>query len=53
MNYIKKFTDVGLSILLGAAALTGCGASDKSAVKEASEGFMEAIKNSDKDGINT
>ncbi|WP_034446639.1 hypothetical protein [Butyrivibrio sp. AE2032] len=53
MNYIKKFTAVSLSILLGASALTGCGASDKSAVKEASEGFMNAIKNNDKDGINT
>lgn len=49
----KKIAATGLAFILSAAALTGCANSDKTAVKEATEGFMEAVKTGDRDGINT
>ncbi len=53
MFNLKKTAALGLSIILSASALTGCGSSDKSSVKEAAESFMEAVKTGDRDGINT
>ena len=52
MINIKKIAVSGLAFILSASALTGCGSNDKTAVKEASEAFMEAVKTNDKDGIN-
>ena len=48
----RKLAALGLSFILSATALAGCGSSDKSAAKEASEGFMQAVKTADQDGIN-
>ncbi len=54
MNKIKKLALEVLSGIIIVTALTGCeSAADKSAVMEAAGNFMEAVKNGDKDGINT
>ena len=53
MINIKKAAVFGLSIVLSLTALTGCGNSDKTAAKEAAEGFMEGIKTNDSDLVNT
>ena len=52
MFKLRKYAAIGLSIILSASALTGCG-SDKVAVKEAAEGFMTGIKDNDMDAVNT
>lgn len=52
MFNIKKIAAIGLSVILSTAALSGCGSSDKTSAKEAAEGFMEAVKTDDQDGIN-
>jgi len=48
----RKIATIGLSFIISATALFGCGSSDKSAAKEAAEGFMEAIKTDDQDAVN-
>ncbi len=52
MINIRKRAFTGLSIIISVLAVTACGSSDKSAVKETSEAFMEAVKTGDTDGIN-
>ncbi len=52
MINLKKAAVWGLSFIISASALVGCG-SDKSSAKEAAEGFMEGIKTNDDDLVNT
>lgn len=49
----KKLAATAVAVLLSLSSLTGCSSSDKSAAKEAAEGFMEAVKSGDTNAINT
>ncbi len=51
INY-RKLAVIGFSFALSISMLTGCKNNDKNAVKEASEAFMEAVKENDTDNIN-
>ena len=48
----KKIAAAAVAVLLSLSALTGCSSQDKSAAKEAAEGFMEAVKTGDTNAIN-
>ena len=52
MFEFKKTAAVVASALLLASALTGCESKDQGAVREAAEGFMEAVKTGSQDSIN-
>ncbi len=52
MTKLRNIATLGLSIILSLSLLTGCGSSDKTAAKEAAEGFMEGIRTNDADAVN-
>lgn len=53
MIRIRKVTALCLAVLLLAVSATGCSVKkDREGAREAAEGFMEALKNGSKDGIN-
>ena len=48
----KKTAVVVTAVFMAASALAGCTSKDQGAVREAAEGFMEAVKTGSKDSIN-
>ncbi len=52
-NSVKKTAVLGLSFILSLSMLTGCASQDKSAAKEATTAFMDAVKANDTNGINS
>ncbi len=52
MNILKRLSIGLISGLIIAASLSGCQSKDKTAVTEAAENFLEAVKTGDQDKIN-
>ena len=52
MFTLKKHAMLGMAFILSLSVLTGCSSQDKSAAKEAAEGFMTAVKTGDTNAIN-